>query len=466
MTGRHTHQLRATLFGADVVSAAVAVAAGYALRFHVAAGALPITGRVDVLPARYLAALPAAILLLLLAAVAAGMYDPRRASRAPGWADAGRVSAFAAATLATVALLYWREFQYSRATLLAVAAIFGPTCCIARRAALALLRRGFATGGDLPALLVGGGRPAIMLERGLRADAWPPVRLGAVLPVGDDVAPAGLRRLVSLDDACDAVASGTVGDVYVAVPAEHAGRIPQILARLEQVAADVRLVPDLGDATLVNAGASMVGGVPVISLHEHPHYGWRAASKRTLDAVIAAVLLVVLLPLFAVIALLVRATSPGPIVFVQERMGLDGRPFRMLKFRTMHAGAEDESGPVFARPGDPRTTRFGRFLRRFSLDELPQLWNVLCGEMSLVGPRPERAPFIEEFRGRFPGYMLRHTVKAGMTGWAQVHGLRGGSSLEERLRYDLEYVDRWSLSFDIEILGRTAVQVLVGRNAY
>jgi len=146
-------------------------------------------------------------------------------------------------------------------------------------------------------------------------------------------------------------------------------------------------------------------------------------------------------------------------------MGLDGHRFGMLKFRTMRAGAEQASGPVFARRGDPRVTPLGRVLRRLSLDELPQLWNVVRGEMSLVGPRPERAPFIEEFRSRLPGYMLRQSVKAGMTGWAQVHGLRGDSSLEERLRYDLEYIDRWSLLFDLEILGRTAVQVVVGRNA-
>ena len=191
-----------------------------------------------------------------------------------------------------------------------------------------------------------------------------------------------------------------------------------------------------------------------------------AASKRALDVSLAAVLLVVLSPLLLLIAVVVRATSPGPALFAQERMGLDGRRFEMLKFRTMRTGAEDETGPVFATRADPRATPVGRFLRRFSLDELPQLWNVLRGEMSLVGPRPERAPFIEQFRDRFPGYMLRHTVKAGMTGWAQVHGLRGGCSLEDRLRYDLEYVDRWSLSLDVEILGRTALQVLVGRNAY
>ncbi|MCE9637255.1 MAG: exopolysaccharide biosynthesis polyprenyl glycosylphosphotransferase [Planctomycetes bacterium] len=466
MTGRHTHQLRVVLFGSDVVSAVTAAGAGYAVRFHLAADALPVLGRTDVLPSRYLTALPVAVLLLLLAAVAGGMYDDRAAARAPRWADAGRVSAFAVATLATVALLYWREFQYSRAVLLAVAAMFGPLCCGLRRAAITMLRRGYGARGDLPALLIGGGRPAIALQRALASESWPPVRFGAVFPVGPDVADASLPRLPSIVSACDELARGAFGDVYVAVPSACATQLPDLLTRLEQVAADVRLVPDLGDAVLVNAGAAMVGGIPIISLHERPHYGWRAASKRALDAVLALALLVVLSPVLVVVALLVMATSPGPVVFIQERMGLDGRAFRMLKFRTMRVGAEDASGPVFARPSDPRTTRVGRFLRRFSLDELPQLWNVLLGEMSLVGPRPERAPFIEEFRGRFPGYMLRHTVKAGMTGWAQVHGLRGGCSLEDRLRYDLEYVDRWSLSFDIEILARTAYQVVAGRNAY
>jgi exopolysaccharide biosynthesis polyprenyl glycosylphosphotransferase len=185
-----------------------------------------------------------------------------------------------------------------------------------------------------------------------------------------------------------------------------------------------------------------------------------------IDIVLAATLLVALAPVLLLLALLVRLTSRGPVLYVQERMGIDTRPFRMLKFRTMRWDAEAATGPVFSRAGDPRATPLGRGLRRFSLDELPQLWNVLRGDMSLVGPRPEREPFIEQFRRRLPGYMLRHTVKSGMTGWAQVHGFRGDSSLEDRLRYDLEYVDRWSLSLDVEILGRTAFQVLAGRNAH
>jgi len=151
----------------------------------------------------------------------------------------------------------------------------------------------------------------------------------------------------------------------------------------------------------------------------------------------------------------VRAGSPGPALLRQERMGLDGRRFELLKFRTMRTGAEDATGPVWARPDDARRTAVGTWLRRFNLDELPQLVNVLRGEMSLVGPRPERPVFVDDFRRRIPGYMLRHKVKAGMTGWAQVNGWRGDTSLEKRIEYDLYYIERWSLLFDVKILAQT-----------
>ena len=188
-----------------------------------------------------------------------------------------------------------------------------------------------------------------------------------------------------------------------------------------------------------------------------------------------ALLLVAGIPFWLLVAAAIKLDSRGPVLYVDRRVGVGEREFRMLKLRTMVAGADrlqptleeanEASGALFKIRRDPRVTRVGRLLRRFSLDELPQLWNVLRGEMSLVGPRPERRPFIEEFRRRIPGYMLRHSVKAGMTGWAQVHGCRGASDLEDRLRYDLEYIDRWNLALDLEILGRTAVQVVVGRNA-
>jgi lipopolysaccharide/colanic/teichoic acid biosynthesis glycosyltransferase len=166
------------------------------------------------------------------------------------------------------------------------------------------------------------------------------------------------------------------------------------------------------------------------------------------------------------IALAIKATSAGPVFFRQERMGFDGRRFQILKFRTMVEDAEKLTGPVWTAPGDHRVTRLGRWLRRFSLDELPQLINVLRGEMSLVGPRPERPPLIDEFRKSIPHYMLRHKIKAGMTGWAQIHGWRGSSSLEKRIECDIYYIENWSLGFDLKILARSLLCGFYHENAH
>jgi exopolysaccharide biosynthesis polyprenyl glycosylphosphotransferase len=176
--------------------------------------------------------------------------------------------------------------------------------------------------------------------------------------------------------------------------------------------------------------------------------------------------LVALSPLLALLGAAVRLTSRGPVLYRQDRMGLDGQSFRMLKFRTMAVDAEAASGPVWAKAGDSRRTPIGTFLRRFSLDELPQFVNVLRGEMSVVGPRPERPVFVERFRQTVPGYMLRHKVRSGLTGWAQIHGLRGNTSLEKRIEFDIEYIERWSFWLDLRIIAVTITRVLFDRNAY
>jgi exopolysaccharide biosynthesis polyprenyl glycosylphosphotransferase len=201
-------------------------------------------------------------------------------------------------------------------------------------------------------------------------------------------------------------------------------------------------------------------------LRESPLYGWNRLTKRVFDVVFSTAVLVLLAPLMLLVAAAIRLSSPGPVLFRQQRMGLDGQPFTMVKFRTMPVDAEIVTGPVWAREGDPRRTRLGRLLRRLSLDELPQFVNVLRGEMSVVGPRPERPMFVEQFRRTVPGYMLRHKVKSGITGWAQVHGLRGNTSLDERIRYDLEYIEHWSIWLDLRIIALTVGRVLFDRNAY
>ncbi len=468
MTERHGHLPRIALAAADLGAALSASLAAYALRFGtVIADWVPITGRTDVLPARYAEALPVALAAMVGGAALAGAHGRDRLGRPASVGEALRAGLVSGAVLAALVLVYRERFQYSRLTIALAAALFAPAFLACRALAarlLASLRRNgrFRT----PAAVVGGGAPAAALAQGLASNPWMGIDVLAVHAVGET--PIAWRDAERLDDVTALVACvrhARVAEVFVALPAGESSRIPSLLEALSDVRADVHVVPDLGGAVLLNPGAAILSGVPIVSARSSPLYGVRAAAKRALDFTGALVLLVALSPLLALLALAVRVTSKGPVLYRQERMGLDGTPFRMLKLRTMRVDAEEATGPVFARPGDPRVTPLGRVLRRLSLDELPQLWNVLRGEMSLVGPRPERGPFIAEFRQRMPGYMLRHSVKAGMTGWAQVHGLRGGSSLEQRLRYDLEYIDRWSLLLDLEILGRTALQVLVGRNA-
>jgi exopolysaccharide biosynthesis polyprenyl glycosylphosphotransferase len=188
--------------------------------------------------------------------------------------------------------------------------------------------------------------------------------------------------------------------------------------------------------------------------------------KRAFDLVVSGIVLILFSPLMALIAMLVKFGSKGPLFYSQERIGLDGRSFNIHKFRTMRPDAESQSGPVWAKKGDDRTTAVGRFLRKFSLDELPQLFNVLRGDMSVVGPRPERPHFVGQFRQSVPHYLERHRVRSGITGWAQVNGLRGDTSIDQRTRYDVYYVENWSLGFDLKILIMTVKEVLFGVHAY
>jgi exopolysaccharide biosynthesis polyprenyl glycosylphosphotransferase len=214
------------------------------------------------------------------------------------------------------------------------------------------------------------------------------------------------------------------------------------------------------------AGQLSVGelsGLPLLNLRDVALRGWKLTLKRAIDLIGSATGLVLLSPLMFLIAILIKLDSPGPALYTQERMGLDGKRFYLFKFRTMRADAEAH-GPGWTRPDDPRRTRLGAFLRRTNLDELPQLINVLLGDMSLVGPRPERPIYVEEFRKRIPRYMERHREKAGITGWAQVNGLRGDTSIEERTKYDLWYIENWSVWLDIKIILMTIWQTIAGGN--
>jgi Undecaprenyl-phosphate glucose phosphotransferase len=229
---------------------------------------------------------------------------------------------------------------------------------------------------------------------------------------------------------------------------------------------EVRLVADVPNLAGLSLTTTNLDGLPVIGLRESPHFGLNVVVKRAMDVLLSLGALIVLSPLMLVIGVLVKLTSPGPMFYRQERCGLNGQVFSMLKFRSMGVNAEAQTGAVWARKDDPRRTRLGSFLRRTSLDELPQFLNVLRGDMSLVGPRPERPMFIQQFSKTIPNYMARHCVKAGITGWAQVHGWRGNTSLRKRVQYDLYYITHWTPWLDLRIMWMTLLHAVVGQNAY
>lgn len=244
-----------------------------------------------------------------------------------------------------------------------------------------------------------------------------------------------------------------------------------VLALAQQVIdqpVNIKVYPDTFQLITSNElSLDDLGGMPMVSVRNVALRGWNRVLKRIIDVIFSAVILVAVAPVLVVLASLVKLTSRGPAFYVQERVGRDGRPFLCLKLRSMPVGAEVATGPVWTCPDDPRPTRLGRFMRRYSLDELPQFINVLLGEMSIVGPRPERPHFVEQFSQSIPRYQYRHHEKAGITGWAQVNGLRGATSIEERTRYDLYYIENWSPWFDIKIIVKTIWLVLrPGRDAY
>ena len=253
--------------------------------------------------------------------------------------------------------------------------------------------------------------------------------------------------------------------VFICLPPEAEPQAEKMLAYLATTTVEVKVIPSIYEFITLRAEAEMFEGLPVITLQGSPLYGWNIILKRSSDLIASVIALLVTLPVQGFVAILIRLTSPGPILFKQERMGLDGRPFMMLKFRTMrsdHAGDHT----LLTQKDDPRVTSIGSFLRSTSLDELPQFWNVLKGDMSIVGPRPERSWVVEEVRKQIPLYMLKHKMKAGITGWAQVNGWRGDTSLEKRIEFDLYYIEHWSLWLDLKIMWLTLWKGLIHKNAY
>ena len=395
------------------------------------------------------------------------LYHPRRiGSRLSEVAGIAKASTVGALVLVSAMTFFFREYDYSRVVIVYFWIFSIAGVSLARYAFREALRVARRRGYNLRyALVVGGGELAAGVVRRLKSR--PDTGIQILGLVGDDKrAAAGAQSLGGFADLRAVLDAHEVDHVILALAHEEYGRLGGLLEAIGDEPVTIHVVPDLGRFTSLRGGVEEFEGLPFVHLRESPLYVWNRVAKRVFDVAFSLAALALLSPILVALAAAVKATSRGPVLYGQERMGLDGQRFRMMKLRTMRVDAERGTGPVWAAAGDDRRTSIGAFLRCFSLDELPQFVNVLRGEMSVVGPRPERPVFVERFRRTVPGYMLRHKVKSGVTGWAQVNGLRGNTSLEKRIEYDIEYIERWSFWFDLKIIGLTLARVLFDRNAY
>src|SRR3989441_4567943 len=396
------------------------------------------------------------------------LYRPNRlGSRVSEWLDVAKASTLGVLVLVAIMTFAFRGHDYSRLVIIlfwaesVVAVSFSRA--VFREALRLARRRGY---NQRYAIVVGGGEPAAEVLRVLRRRPDVGIRILGLLSDKREV-PDDVRWLGGIDDVRAILDRHSIDVVFIALPLGDYSRLSEVLGGIGEDPVAIYFAPDVFGLVPARGGVEEFETVPFIHLRQAPLSGWNRVLKRVFDLVFGALALALAAPAMLAVTVALKLTSPGPVLYRQERMGVDGRRFRMLKFRTMRMEAEAETGPVWARPDDPRRTGLGAFLRRTSLDELPQLFNVLRGEMSLVGPRPERPRFVEEFRRRVPGYMLRHKVKAGITGWAQINGWRGNTSIERRIECDLYYIERWSLGFDLKILLQTLwYGFRINRNAH
>ena len=464
MLKAHSKLLEHIMLAGDLLVVAACWLVAYVMRFYVLGP--PLRSEIPPLYPYLLMLLP----ILVVWGVsfrAFDLYRPRRiASHLSEAADLAKASSLGALVLVAVMTFLFREYEYSRVVivyfwLLSIAAVW-----LARGTFREALRFARRRGYNLRyAVVVGDGELAATVVSRLAARTDVGIEVLGV--VGDDKeGMGGARRLGGYSDLRAVLDAHVVDHVILALVHEDYGRLGGLLEAVGDEPVTIHVVPDLFRFASLRGGVEEFEGMPFIHLRDSPLHGWSQVTKRVFDLVFSCALLIGLAPVLLLLALGVKLTSRGPVLYRQERMGLDGQRFRMLKLRTMRVDAEAGTGPVWAAEDDPRRVPYGALLRRLSLDELPQFVNVLRGELSVVGPRPERPFFVEQFRRTVPGYMLRHKVKSGVTGWAQVNGLRGNTSLEKRIQYDLEYIERWSLWLDVKIIVLTLVRIVFERNAY
>jgi Undecaprenyl-phosphate glucose phosphotransferase len=480
---RYNRLLIAFYVLSDAILGVAAFLLAYGIRFHVRpfVALVPITKGIPPL-VQYVALTPLVAALVPIAFQLQGLYRLRRGRSRVDDFFAVFVGTVLSVVFGVVATLYVQTYFATTAArdrgafevsqiVWAIFLVLNTALTFASRACVReLLERRWRAGIGLKRVLIAGagdlGR--IVADKILEHREMGYQLVGFVddRAAGDHLGYRGLPLLGTLDDAGEIAQREVVDQLYVALPPDQHLRMLELIESTSREMIDVKVVPDLLQVLALRARLEDLDGVPVINVNEPPLHGFNSVVKRGLDIVISTAALLILAVPLGLVALLVKLTSSGPVFYRQERTGLVGKPFTILKFRSMRDDAERETGPVWAQEDDPRVTRFGRFMRRSNIDELPQLWNVLRGDMSIVGPRPERPHFVEQFKHRIPQYMLRHKVKAGLTGWAQVNGWRGNTPLEKRIEYDLYYIENWSVRLDLKIMWLTVIKGFFHKHAY
>ncbi len=378
--------------------------------------------------------------------------------------------AITVATLLTIAFIGFvlrDTLEYQR-SMLVFAWLASLVTIVAGRATFGRIQRGMqrrGRGADR-VLVVGTGEVGRMLLQKIQHNPGLGYHIVGFADLNSRTKPVmGVPVLGSVDDIPSIIETQRIDEVIIGLPEATHQELVGIISQCEREKVSIRVFPDVFQIMASEVTISDLGGLPLLTIRDVALRGWKLTLKRMVDVVFSSMMLLFSSPLLMVTAILIKLDSPGPVFFVQERMGLDAKPFMMVKFRSMRQDAEAH-GPGWTKKDDPRRTRIGSFIRKFSIDELPQFINVLMGDMSLVGPRPEQPAYVEQFRKSIPRYMDRHREKAGLTGWAQVNGLRGDTSIAERTKYDLWYIENWSLWLDLKIILRTTLLVFTDRSAY
>lgn len=466
MLKRYHHFVGGVFRAVDACVIGFAWIAAYWIRFYI-----PVISVTKGFPKfqKYAALCPLVVILWMTVFSSMHIYQSRRMLRRTHEIQQ-ILKAHSVAMLFFIAITYmFSEYVYSRAVMFYFGSLGGLLLIFFRLGLRNSLREIRKRGYNLRHVVGVGEGPALETVF-KRIEKFPELGLRIVGVITHENSKsksvAGIPVIGHFEKVAELVQKLSPDQIILALPRAQYGELDRILELLKDETTDIQLIPDIHEYVTLGCVVEDFDGLPIVNINDSPLSGWGAFAKRITDFVLSGVALILLSPFLGAIALAVKLSSSGKVLYTQERMGLDGRTFKMLKFRSMQSNAEATTGAVWARQNDTRRTGLGTFLRSTSLDELPQLWNVLRGDMSLVGPRPERPVFVQQFRKDIPHYMLRHKVKAGITGWAQVNGWRGNTSLKSRIECDLFYIRNWSYFLDLKILLLTVWKGFINKNAY